>query len=97
MTPRVLNKNKMHIGDQAALAPDSVFVGRPSAWGNPYKIGRDGTRDEVIAQYRERLLRSPDLLARLPELQGKYLICFCAPLPCHADVLFELANSKEKP
>jgi len=25
-----------------------VYVGRPSKWGNPFTIGPDGTRDEVI-------------------------------------------------
>lgn len=34
------------------------------------------------------------ILARLPELRGKNLACFCKPgTPCHADVLMELANA----
>ena len=28
------------------------------------------------------------------ELSGKRLGCFCAPLPCHGDVLAEIANSE---
>jgi hypothetical protein len=32
--------------------PYDVYIGRPSKWGNPFQIGRDGTRDEVIAKYR---------------------------------------------
>lgn len=33
------------------------------------------------------------ILARLPELRGKNLACFCKPgTPCHADVLLEIAN-----
>lgn len=74
---------------------DAVYVGRPTIWGNPYVIGRDGTRDEVIAKYREYVARSPEILARLPELRGKDLVCWCAPAACHADVLLELANSEE--
>lgn len=36
------------------------------------------------------------ILARLPELRGKNLACWCKPGdPCHADVLLELANAKE--
>lgn len=74
---------------------DAVYVGRPTIWGNPYVIGRDGDRDEVIRKYREYVTHRPDLLARLPELRGKDLVCWCAPKPCHADILLELANSEE--
>jgi hypothetical protein len=55
-------------------------------------LGRDGNREQVIALYREWLPRQTELMRRLPELQGKVLGCFCAPLPCHGDVLAELAN-----
>ena len=67
-----------------------VYVGRPSKWGNPFAIGRDGTREQVIARY-ERWLRSrPELLAQLGELEGKTLGCWCAPRACHGDVLARL-------
>lgn len=67
-----------------------VLIGRPSKWGNPFQIGKDGTREEVIAKYREWIQGQPELLAALPELQGKTLGCWCAPKPCHGDVLVEL-------
>lgn len=73
-------------------APHDVYIGRPSKWGNPFRIGRDGTRAEVIAKYRAYLLGSPVLMAALPELRGKVLGCWCAPQACHGDVLAELAN-----
>lgn len=69
-----------------------VYVGRPSKWGNPFEIGKDGTREQVIAKYREYILSSPHLLRALPELKGKVLACWCSPKPCHADVLVEMAN-----
>jgi hypothetical protein len=69
-----------------------VYIGRPSKWGNPFVIGRDGTRAEVVAQYRRWLLTQADLLAALPELKGRTLGCWCAPHACHGDVLAELAN-----
>lgn len=72
-----------------------IYVGRPTQWGNPYVIGPDGTREQVIAKYRGWLLRNPQLLAQLPMLRGKTLACWCAPAACHADVLAELANRKE--
>ena len=75
--------------------PHDVYIGRPSKWGNPFVIGRDGTRADVIRKYEEYILSKPDLLADLHELRGKVLGCYCAPLPCHGDVLLRLANSKE--
>jgi len=71
---------------------DRVYVGRPSKWGNPFVIGRDGSRDEVIAKYRAWIVQQPALMAALPELRAKSLICWCSPNRCHADVLIELAN-----
>ena len=69
-----------------------VYIGRGSKWGNPFKIGRDGTREEVISKHLEWLLQQPSLMAALPELHGKVLGCYCAPLPCHGDTLSLLAN-----
>ena len=50
-------------------AADRVYVGRPSKWGNPFAIGRDGSRDEVIAKYRAWIVQQPALMAALPELR----------------------------
>jgi len=69
-----------------------VYIGRPSKWGNPYRVGVDGTREEVIAKYRAWLLKQPKLMAVLPELRGEVLGCWCAPEACHGDVLAEMAN-----
>ncbi len=71
-----------------------VYIGRGGPWGNRFVIGRDGTREEVIAKHAEWLKTQPDLLARLPELKGKRLGCFCAPYhACHGDTLAALANA----
>lgn len=91
-TPRVLNRY------HTKTTPDgAVYVGRPSKWGNPFRIGVDGTREEVVDKYRQMLATNPDLTweAR-QELRGKNLVCWCAPLPCHADVLLEVANEYEQ-
>jgi len=72
--------------------PGDVYIGRPSKWGNPFVIGPDGDRDEVISKYRYWIEDRPELLAALSELKGKRLVCYCAPKPCHGDVLAELAD-----
>lgn len=69
-----------------------VYIGRPSKWGNPYEIGKDGTREEVIDKYEKYILNSP-VLADIEELRGKVLGCWCSPLPCHGDVLIKLLES----
>jgi hypothetical protein len=69
-----------------------VYVGRPGKWGNPFVIGTDGSRAQVIEAYRGWILKQPDLMRDLAELRGKTLGCHCAPLPCHGDMLAEMAN-----
>jgi hypothetical protein len=69
-----------------------VYIGRPSKWENPFVIGKDGTRKEVIAKYRKYIMTRKDLLESLHELEGKRLGCFCAPMACHGDVLVELVS-----
>jgi hypothetical protein len=81
---------------------DVVYVGRPmhrggwqlagSPLANPFRLGPDGDRDEILAKYRDHLLGRDDLLALLPELRGRRLGCWCSPLSCHAEVIAELAD-----
>lgn len=68
-----------------------VRIDRKSIWGNPYILDEDGTRAEVIANYRDHYLDfKPSLLRRIgDDLEGKALACWCAPEPCHGDVLLE--------
>ena len=78
--------------------PNSVYVGRRfgpfkenSKWANPFIIGKNGTREEVIAKYRTYLLANEELISALPELRETVLICWCKQDElCHADVLIEL-------
>lgn len=70
-----------------------VYCGRPSIWANPFKIGQDGNRKEVIAKFKKYLLANEELVDKLPELRGKILGCWCAPKACHCDVLADLANT----
>lgn len=70
-----------------------VYIGRPSKWGNPFPLDGEDSRDRVIAQYERWLLTQPELTASIGELRGKVLGCWCAPRPCHGDVLARLANA----
>jgi hypothetical protein len=72
--------------------PCDVHVGRPGKWGNPFRIGPDGTRQEVVAKYRAWVVQQPELMAALPELAGKTLGCWCKPEACHGDVLVKLVE-----
>lgn len=83
--------------------PYDIYIGRGSPWGNPYthNPGRTlakylvETREQAINGYRRWIMEQPELLARLPELKGKTLGCFCAPKHCHGDVLVELVEQLE--
>ena len=79
-------------------APCDVYIGRPSPFGNPFVIGRDGDRGAVIRKYRAWLLAQPALVERVRrELGGKVLGCWCVPLPCHGDVLADVTNGVGAP
>lgn len=78
-----------------------IYIGRPSAFGNPFRIGEDGDRSEVLSLYehwlRGELEKRPALKEQLLRLRGKVLGCWCSPEPCHGDIIVkiieELANA----
>ena len=72
-----------------------VLIARPGPWGNPFEIGPGCSREQAVAKYEVYIRRRPDLLARLPELVGKRLGCYCAPLLCHGDILIKLMYEQE--
>ena len=89
------------------MPPNTIYVGRPTKWGNPYRVGTpmvdlvgfdpDYPRapmsaDDAVESFRQMLLFRDDL--DLNELRGKNLACWCRlDQPCHADVLLEMATS----
>ena len=77
------------------LPANTVYVGRPTKWGNPFRPGPDLARAQMVSKYRAYLRRNPELMKALPELRGKNLACWCKPGdPCHADILLKLANAR---
>jgi hypothetical protein len=81
------------------MPENTVYVGRPSKWGNPYKIGDEFTTIQDILGLYERWLKSKlkEDLQFLDSLKGHDLACWC-PLdkPCHADVLLKLLEETPK-
>jgi ParB-like chromosome segregation protein Spo0J len=71
-----------------------VQVDRWSDWGNPYLIGQDGDRDQVIESYEIYFARKFGLQKKLHTLKGKALGCHCYPERCHGDHLKALADGK---
>ncbi len=81
-----------------------VYVGRRMTMGgwnltahplaNPFSVKAMGGREEAVAAYCRHLLQGPGLLSRVPLLRGSVLACWCAPEPCHADVLARLADAE---
>ncbi len=70
-----------------------IYIGRGSLWGNPFVIGEHGTREEVIAQYKDYFYSKIEASTKFKEetlkLKDSKLGCFCAPKPCHGDIIKE--------
>lgn len=68
-----------------------IYIGRGSKWGNPFVIGKDGSREEVVEKYdkylRQLLKENKITIEELAELYNKSLLCHCYPLLCHGNVL----------
>lgn len=87
--PKILNKYKDD------CSGEHVFVGRPSPFGNPFIIGRDGNRNEVCEKYALWIKTQSKLIEKIKgELKGKDLVCFCSPKLCHAETLIKITNGE---
>ncbi len=78
------------------MPENAVYVGRPTKWGNPFKVGPDGTSADCTRAYRKWSEKAWDGWRHMVEqdLRGKDLVCWCRlDQECHADVLLEIANA----
>lgn len=82
--------------------PYDIYIGRAGHgkdgyFGNPFQIGIDGTREEVIEKFRvyfyDRVANDQEFNRRLMALEGKTLGCFCKPATCHGDIIAEYVDS----
>ena len=89
-----LTRHKFNPATDVYIGRKNPRYGMPqSKWHNRYKVGKaDYTRTEALRRYKADLLADPELMASLPELKGKNLVCWCDPLPCHGHILRELVE-----
>jgi len=77
-----------------------IYIGRGSVLGNPFRIGKNGSRDEVIAKYRlalwadfkangskSRYIRR--ILVSSALGHNLALVCHCRPKACHGQVILD--------
>jgi len=93
----IADDNNYYIGRSGIVFIDNKrYPTKSSVFANPYKIGKDGTREEVILKYKEYLINKldndDDLVNELISLKGKHLGCWCYPEYCHGNVLLELID-----
>lgn len=88
--PRIYSRRK----GAETPPPDAVYVGRPSAWSNPFVMRSEIDRHFVCSRFEvyalDRLKSEPGWLE---PLRGKDLVCWCYPKRCHAETLIRLANA----
>lgn len=84
-----------HLTEREFIPNDAIVIMRPSIWGNPFVIGRDGDRPTVLAKHKAWLWSEIQAgritLSDLAALDGAALVCCCAPKPCHGDTLLAAA------
>jgi hypothetical protein len=91
MSTKVVNKRKTKEYD--------VDISRSGKYGNPFIIGKDGNRADVISKHEKWLMDSKQKELRkdiIKNLKGKVLACYCKPLACHGDTLKKLIDGKIK-
>ena len=78
--------------------PYDICIMRPNILGNPFMIGRDGSREEVIIKHKEYMLNrikwNKQYLNAVLNLKGKKIGCCCTPLACHGDNYVEFLEDE---
>lgn len=95
----------MSVANVKKSQPYNIYIGREnnfyhheaSEWANPYVMDEWHTRDMVLGLYYWHLIANPNLYDATKELRGKTLGCYCAPLPCHGDLLTWLSEGHKLP
>ena len=97
---RIINLKITKVSNKDNGDSYDVYIGRGTLWGNPYQMGKEGTRDEVIAKFsydfERRFLKLPEKFdENIEKLRGKTLGCHCKPAACLGDVIANYLNSQD--
>jgi hypothetical protein len=92
------DNNNVYIGRAGVVFIDSIrFPKTASPFANPFKVGKDGSRSQVLEKYKKyiksKLRTNVELRKKLMKMKGKNLGCWCKPEPCHGDVLVKILNT----
>lgn len=98
---KIIIYNKRALGP---TPPNSVYVGRPTKWGNPFSHMESSHAMHIVPS-RAAAIRAYSKWIHAPEqsklradmrreLKGKHLICWCAPFACHAEIIRDIANKE---
>ena len=98
-TPNIIN---LHLVDATEWLkePGNIYIGRQkgcisaSKWRNPVSIEAVNGKVKAINLYKRHIQRNTELLDSINELKGKKLGCWCAPLPCHGEILHLLVGNR---
>jgi hypothetical protein len=88
--------NNIYIGRGGVVFIDKKrFPTQASKFANPYKVGKHGTREEVIDKYKtyitQQLKDDKNFQKELVSIKGKNLGCWC--YPCHGHVLLDFIKN----
>lgn len=88
-------ENNFYVGRKGIVFINGErYPKKDSAFANIYKVGRDGTLDEVLIKYKiyieDKIIHNPELLEELRKMEGGNLGCWCFPEKCHSNILVEL-------
>ena len=91
-----LDEDNVYIGRRGVVFINGKrFPEKDSPFANPFKVGRDGIRSEVIEKYETYIkdkMKKKKVKKALIALKGKKLGCWCKPEDCHGDVLLKIIN-----
>jgi len=97
MTKRKTTVDNIRNYDCNNLPSHCVLVDRTTIYGNPYPITSDTNREDVIIRFKRyfdnRIKHDIKFRNAVRRFAGKTLLCWCHPLPCHADIIIDYLNS----
>ena len=82
-----------------------TLIDRTTMWGNPFRIGKDGNRSEVIEKFRRWLKgeshtefkqkERQKIICNIDSLDGKTIGCWCKPKSCHGDTYADIVEERK--